>query len=165
MTDTNGHQRGRLMVGEAPSPAQLATPEDRAAVDTVLNDFPPFERSRLLPMLQAVQERRGSLSKGLLGYFGERSHVPFAEVYGVASFYALLSSDHPVAEVRLCSGVPCVLAGAEQLADVLRAQSSLTWNWFPCIGQCDRAPAALIDGEPVYHLTASSFGEVADGRH
>ena len=90
-----------------------------AAVDTVLTDFPPFERSRLLPMLQAVQARRGSLSKGLLGYLGERIHVPFAEVYGVASFYALLSSDHPAVELRLCSGVPCILAGADQLADVL----------------------------------------------
>ena len=154
------------MVGEAPTPAQVASAEDRAAVDAVVIEFPHFERTLLLPMLQAVQARRGGLSKGLIGYLGERVHRPFAEVYGVASFFALLAaSDHPMVEVRLCNGVPCILAGAEQLAETLQQQTSLTWHWFPCIGQCDRAPAALVDDEPRYHLTTSSLLEGADGRH
>jgi len=165
VTDRNGRQRGRLMVGEAPTPAEFATPQDRAAVDAVLLDFPRFERTLLLPVLQAVQAQRGGLSKGLLGYLCERVRMPFAEVYGVASFYALLAaSDHPVVEVRLCSGVPCILAGAEQLAETLRQQTSASWNWFPCLGQCDRAPAALVGDEPRYHLTTSSLLQVVDGR-
>ena len=153
------------MVGEAPTPAQLATAEDRVAVDAVLVEFPRFQRTLLLPVLQAVQARHGRLSKGLIGYLGERVRVPFSEVYGVASFYALLASDHPVVEVRLCNGVPCILAGAEQLAETLQQHTSLSWNWFPCIGQCDRAPAALVDGEPRYHLTTSNLVEAVDGRH
>jgi NADH-quinone oxidoreductase subunit F len=164
VTDGNG-RIGRPMVGEAPTPAQAATPEDRAAVDAVLEQFPRFQRTLLLPVLQAVQARRGGLSHGLLGYLGERVRVPFAEVYGVASFYALLATDHPAVRVRLCSGVPCILAGAEQLADSLRRWSTVDWRWFPCIGQCDRAPAALIDEDPVYRLTSASILEAVDGRH
>jgi len=153
------------MVGEAPTPAQSASAEDRLAVDAVLQDLPTFTRTLLLPTLQAVQARRGRLTQGVLGYLGERVHLPFSEVYGVASFYALLSSEVRSVDVRLCNGVPCVLAGAEQLAEALRQTSGATWSWFPCIGQCDRAPAALVDGEPAYGLTPLSVLVVRDAGH
>jgi NADH:ubiquinone oxidoreductase subunit E len=150
------------MVGEAPTPAQLATPSERATVDNVLLDLPPFERSALLPLLQAVQARAQTLSKGLLGYLGERIHVPFAELYGVASFYALLNTGRPPVRIRLCSGVPCILAGAEQVAHVL---GNSDWAWFPCIGQCDRAPAALVGEEVAYALTPSAATGLGNGSH
>jgi len=151
------------MVGEAPTPAQLATPAERAAVEDAMRDFPQFERSALLSLLQAVQGRSGSLSKGLLGYLGERTRVPFAELYGVASFYALLNTGRPAVRVRLCSGVPCILAGAEQIADALGQAGEVDWSWFPCIGQCDRAPAALVGEEPRYMLTRSNALDLLDG--
>jgi NADH:ubiquinone oxidoreductase subunit E len=152
------------MVGEAPAPAQGATAAERTAVDEVIAGFMPFERTQLLPLLQAVQTRSASLSKGVLGYLSERIRVPFAELYGVASFYALLDTGHPHVAIRLCNSVPCILAGAEQLGAVLRDATGLAhgetgpggaigWEWFPCVGQCDRAPAALIDDEAVYQLT------------
>jgi NADH:ubiquinone oxidoreductase subunit E len=153
------------MVGEAPTPAQTASDEERAAVDAVLDELPTFSRTLLLPTLQAVQVRHGHLTPGLLGYLGQQVHLPFADVYGVASFYALLSSEVRSVDVRLCNGVPCVLAGAELLAAALRQNSNVTWSWFPCIGQCDRAPAALVDGEPAYALTPSSVLEGRDARH
>src|SRR5215471_8517584 len=130
----------RQMVGEAPAPAELATPAERAAVDETLVQLQvmPFERAALLPLLQAVQRRSATLSKGLLGYLGQQIHVPFSEIYGVASFYALLNTGRPATRIRLCGGVPCILAGAEHLADALRTSNREDWQWFPCIGQCDR---------------------------
>jgi|SRR5579859_120093 len=153
------------MVGEAPTPAQLVTAAERFVVDEVLLDLPPFERSALLPVLQAVQARAPRLSKGLLGYLGDRIHVPFAELYGVASFYALLNTDRAPVRVRLCGGVPCILAGAEQIADVLSRSGNSDWTWFPCIGQCDRAPAALVGEEPAYALTQSAAIDLGNGSH
>jgi NADH:ubiquinone oxidoreductase subunit E len=153
------------MVGEAPRPAELSTPAERTAVDDTLPGFMPFDRAALLPLLQAVQQRSGTLSKGLLGYIGEQVRVPFAEIYGVASFYALLDTAGPATRVRLCNGVPCILAGAEQLADVLRQNNQTEWQWFPCIGQCDRAPAALVGEQPRYHLSPGDVLDVIDGYH
>jgi NADH:ubiquinone oxidoreductase subunit E len=160
-----GANHRRQMVGEAPAPAELASPDERAMVDEALRAFDPFERSQLLPLLQDVQARSGMLSKGLLGYLSQRVRVPFAELYGVASFYALLNTGQGTPRVRLCSGVPCILAGAESLAHMLRQEVRLDWSWFPCIGQCDRAPAALVDDEPIYHLTPSHVLAVAHGNH
>jgi NADH:ubiquinone oxidoreductase subunit E len=148
------------MVGEAPAPSELATADERAAVDQVLDRYPAFERSLLLPVLQDVQRQRGVLTKGLIGYLGSRVRVPFAEVYGVASFYALLASEHATPRIRLCSGVPCILAGAERIGAALDQR---TWDWFPCIGQCDRAPAALVGEEPVYSLSLDDVGSLLDG--
>src|SRR5262245_47454652 len=155
----------RQMVGEAPAPAELATPAERAAVDETLPQFTPFERDALLPLLQAVQLRSATLSKGLLGYLGQQIHVPFSDIYGVASFYALLNTGRPATRIRLCGGVPCILAGAEQLADALRTGGSQDWQWFPCIGQCDRAPAALVGEEPRYQLSAAEILDVSHGYH
>src|SRR5262249_14799356 len=150
--------RARRMVGEAPAPSELATPDERAVVDLVLERYPAFERSLLLPVLQDAQQRRGVLTKGLLGYLGSRVRVPFAEVYGVASFYALLTSERTAPRIRLCGGVPCILAGAERIGATLNEGTALTWDWFPCIGQCDRAPAALVGEEPVYSLSPDDVG-------
>lgn len=155
----------RQMVGEALLPGQLATPAERQAVDDTLPEFTPFDRSALLPLLQAVQARSETLSKGLLGYLGEQVRVPFAELYGVASFYALLNTGRPATRVRLCSGVPCILAGAERLAGELQNSGAVDWQWFPCIGQCDRAPAALVGEEPRYHLSTASALGMNDGDH
>jgi NADH:ubiquinone oxidoreductase subunit E len=151
------------MVGEAPVPSELATPDERAAVDLVLERYPAFERSLLLPVLQGVQQRRGVLTKGLIGYLGRRIRVPFAEVYGVASFYALLASERAAPRIRLCGGVPCILAGAERIGATLSERTALTWDWFPCIGQCDRAPAALVGEEPVYSLSTDDLSPFLDG--
>jgi NADH:ubiquinone oxidoreductase subunit E len=155
----------RQMVGEAPAPAESATPSECAIVDEVLQQFLPFERSALLPLLQTVQRKSTTLSKGLLGYLGERVRVPFAEIYGVASFYALLNTGRPATHVRLCSGVPCILAGAEQLAQALRQNSDVAWQWFPCIGQCDRAPAALVGDEPRYRLSSADMLRFSNAEH
>ena len=49
-------------------------------------------RHLLLPALQAVQARVGWVSEGALNYVCQRLSVPPADAYGVATFYALLST-------------------------------------------------------------------------
>ena len=48
-------------------------------------------RHLLLPVLQEVQARVGWISEGALEHVSERLTVPHADVYGVATFYGLLS--------------------------------------------------------------------------
>ncbi|MHB8619682.1 MAG: hypothetical protein ACYDAG_08945, partial [Chloroflexota bacterium] len=74
------------MVGEAPPPSVAATAAERAAADRVIGRFPDFERSLLLPVLRDLQAETAHLSKGLLGYLGERLRIPFSDLCGVASF-------------------------------------------------------------------------------
>jgi NADH-quinone oxidoreductase subunit F len=156
----------------------LATPAERAAVDAVLG---PAEsgwrggprdsgldghiarggheaRSRrdlLIPALHAVQARIGWISQPAQNYISRRLTVPPAEVFGVASFYALFATTaRPPVVAHVCDDLACRLAGSEELcADLERTMGregavdsvgERTWLRSPCLGLCERAPAAMI---------------------
>jgi NADH-quinone oxidoreductase subunit F len=138
--------------------------DERAAVDALLGLEESEDktvglreslglRHLLLPGLHAIQDRLGWISPGAIAYLCRRLHVPPAEAYGVASFYALfqLSEAAPVA-LHVCDDLACHLAGAPELVAELEhalgpegeARSGRAWHRSPCLGQCERAPAALL---------------------
>ncbi len=156
----------------------LASPAERAAVDGVLG--PPdsgwvggrrdsavdghaargghavrARRSQLLPALHAVQDRIGWISQPALNYICKRLTIPPAEAYGVATFYALLSTEPRAPSVaHVCDDIACRLVGAEELCDALERtlgpagepalDGRATWLRSPCLGRCERAPATLF---------------------
>jgi NADH-quinone oxidoreductase subunit F len=112
-------------------------------------------RSELLPALHAVQSRIGWISTPALNYICKRLAVAPAEAYGVATFYALFTtSPRPPVVAHVCDDIACRLAGAEAIcADLTRAVGAAgepipdgrtTWLRSPCLGLCDRAPAAMF---------------------
>jgi NADH-quinone oxidoreductase subunit F len=114
-------------------------------------------RHLLIPVLHAVQERIGWISPGALDHISERLTVPPAEAYGVASFYALFrTTPSPGAVVHVCDDIACQVNGAEQLCEQMKRRfgaegtesafdgAGVTWQRSPCLGQCDRGSAALI---------------------
>ena len=107
------------------------------------------QRHMLLPTLHALNERAGWISPGGLNYVAQRLTVPPADVYGVATFYALFSVDERAPRVvHVCDDIACRCAGSEELIAQLGpegvAENGATWLRGPCLGQCDRAPAALL---------------------
>jgi NADH-quinone oxidoreductase subunit F len=127
-------------------------------------------RHLLLPVLHAVQERIGWISPGALDHVCARLTIPPAEAYGVASFYALFrTTPSPSAVVHVCDDLACRVSGAEHVCaemerrfgaegiaggsggssspDSTEAGSNGTgvaWLRSPCLGQCDRGSAAMI---------------------
>ena len=107
------------------------------------------QRQMLLPTLHALHERAGWISPGGLSYVARRLTVPPADVYGVATFYALFSvTERPPRVVHVWDDVACRCAGSEELIAQLGPEGAdedgATWLRSPCLGQCDRAPAALL---------------------
>lgn len=122
----------------------VATEEERAAVDEVLDDpdivsqsaqkgensRSPLEgsaskrrnRHLLLPVLHGVQSRIGWISPGALNYLCFRMGIPPAEAYGVASFYALFSmTEQPPIVAHVCDDIVCKTRGAEALCSRLES--------------------------------------------
>ncbi len=133
-------------------------------------------RHLLLPAFHAVQSRVGWISEGALSYICERLTIPPAEAYGVATFYALLSTvPRPARVLHVCDDIACRCKGAEQLcAEIERTVGpayhapagdhheipldGAAWLRSPCLGLCDQAPAALLTiagPEPVERLFGS----------
>ncbi len=112
-------------------------------------------RDLLIPALHAVQSRIGWISQPALNYISRRLTVPPADAYGVATFYALFSTTpRPPTVAHVCDDIACRLAGAEDVAADLErslgpagspsADGSSTWLRSPCLGLCERAPAAML---------------------
>ena len=105
-------------------------------------------RDLLLPALHAAHDRVGWISRGALNYICRRLSVPPAEAWGVATFYHLFRTEPaPPVVAHVCDDIACRLHGAESICEALAAEprsDEWTWQRSPCLGQCDRAPAALI---------------------
>ncbi|GAB3145248.1 NAD(P)H-dependent oxidoreductase subunit E [Amycolatopsis stemonae] len=147
----------------------VATREEREAVA----EFAGGGRDQLLPALHAVNDRVGWISQGALNLICETLHVPPADAYGVASFYSLFALDErPERVVHVCTDLACRLKGADTVCDVLtehvgaagKARGGVTWLRSPCLGVCERAPAALTfqAGDPATtELVAPATGASA----
>ncbi|MEU1459789.1 NADH-ubiquinone oxidoreductase-F iron-sulfur binding region domain-containing protein [Streptomyces sp. NPDC005727] len=160
------------------------TDEERAAVDALLG--PPESswegadrtdadlrwarggraardrRDLLLPGLHAINDRIGWISEGALGYLCRRLTVPPAEAYGVATFYAMFSlRPRPATVLHVCTDLACTAAGAGELyagvEALLGPGSGVSVERSPCLGLCERAPAALAirAGDPVRTAVAA----------
>jgi len=111
-------------------------------------------RHLLLPALRAVQERVGWISESALDHICERLTIARADVYGVATFYGLLTVEPRAPRViHVCEDLACKCAGADNLIAQLEERlgpengddtHEITWLRSPCLGQCDRAPAAFV---------------------
>lgn len=111
-------------------------------------------RHLLLPGLHAVNDRVGWISEGALDYLCRRLTVPPAEAYGVATFYAMFSVEpRPATVLRVCTDLACAAAGASDLCAGIESRlgSGVQVERGPCLGLCERAPAALAikAGDPV----------------
>jgi NADH-quinone oxidoreductase subunit F len=107
------------------------------------------QRHLLLPALQALQRRVGWITDGGMGYVCRRLSVPPAEAFGVASFYALLATEpRPKTVIHVCDDVACRVNGGLELLERMRtvAGSDRAEHVVPspCLGMCDRSPAALV---------------------
>jgi NADH-quinone oxidoreductase subunit F len=127
------------------------------------------DRHLLLPALHALQGAVGWISEGGMNYVCERLTVPPAEAYGVASFYALFSTEpRPATVLHLCDDIACRVAGAEEL--VRRVEEDAPAGQVvrsPCLGMCERAPAALLQtaGERDVALGGVSFEQLGPFLH
>ena len=152
----------------------LATSAEKAAVDGVLGlpksgweDGTRSElsehaalshsvrRDQLLPVLHAIQSFAGWISPGAINYVAVRMNLPPAEIFGVASFYAMFSlSPRAPIVAHVCDDIACLARGAGELCAQLEknlgpvgsssSQNPAAWLRSPCLGLCERAPAALI---------------------
>ena len=83
-------------------------------------------------------EEEGGLRSGVVSKVHRQSGVPAADVYGVATFYHLLSD--PDTDVFVCQGLSCRVHDCEEAKRKLDARGEST-AFVSCLGRCDAAPA------------------------
>jgi len=132
-------------------------------------------RHLLLPVLHALQDRAGWVSRGGMEYACRRLSIPPADAFGVVTFYDRFATDkRPPLAVHVCDDVACKCAGADELCAALEesfgpsgatgSHSGAAWYRSPCLGLCDQSPAVLVERAGMRHeegrITQASVADV-----
>jgi NADH:ubiquinone oxidoreductase subunit F (NADH-binding) len=102
------------------------------------------ERERVLALL----EEQGGVTEASVREVAIETNVPEADIWGAGLFYTLINK--PGRRVRICDGLSCRMAGADALFEELNAAGK-SCEMVSCLGQCDRAPAALDEDLELLH--------------
>jgi formate dehydrogenase beta subunit len=122
----------------------------------------PHRRDLLIENLHKLNDEYRALHDRHLVALAKEMNLPMSEVYEVATFYhhfEVVRGNDPVADitVRVCDGVACELAGAQNLLTKLPAilgNPNVKVVAAPCVGRCEQAPVAVVHQYPVIFATS-----------
>lgn len=134
-----------------PDPASTPVPDDlRAAIEAEMAKYPD-RRSASIPALFHVQRRYGWCTPEGIDQAAAVMGVTPGFLVSVASFYDMLDLE-PVGRNRVyvCTNISCSLCGADALHDALAQATAddedIFVRPFECLGACDIAPMASVNG-------------------
>jgi NADH-quinone oxidoreductase subunit E len=153
-----------------PDPATTPVPDElRAEIERHMALYPD-SRSAAIPALHAVQGWYGWCSPTAIEQAACVMRLTPAYMIAVATFYDMFDTV-PTGEhtIYVCTNISCSLRGADALyAEMLSAAGddpAFNVRGFECLGACDIAPMASVNGEYVGPLTTEDCAAiVADVR-
>ncbi len=128
----------------------------------------------LLEVLHVIQGQLGFVPPAAVPVIAEELNLSRAEVHGVITFYHYFRQQPPGRHVvQLCRAEACQAMGANKLVQHAKrrlgvdfhgttADGKVTLEAVYCLGNCARAPAAMIDGELQGCVTAQKFDVMID---
>lgn len=131
--------------------------------------------SKLIPILQEVQEEYHYLPEDVLTYIACSLGIPPANVYGVATFYSHFALE-PKGKyvIKLCDGTACHVKESMPILDALRGKLCLserrkttedmlfTIETVSCLGACSIAPVVVINEQVYGHMTPQRAEKLID---
>jgi NADH-quinone oxidoreductase subunit E len=136
-----------------PDAATTPVPDElRRTIEEAMARYPD-EHSAAIPALHAAQEVHGYCSPEAIRQVAAVMQVTPAYLSSVATFYDMLETwprprHH---DVYVCTNISCSLRGADHLLDAMVAAAAghpdVHVRAFECLGACDIAPMASVDGE------------------
>jgi formate dehydrogenase beta subunit len=132
----------------------------------------PLRRDLLIEFLHLIQDKWGHISAARLAALALEMRLPQAEVYEVATFYHHFDvvketeAAPPEVTIRVCDSLSCAMAGADRLIEELktRAPESVRVLHAPCMGQCEKAPAAAVGRNYVGNVSVDRLLKLAESR-
>jgi NADH-quinone oxidoreductase subunit E len=150
-----------------PDPADVEVPAAlRAAIEAHMAKYPD-RHSAALPALGAAQEQHGWCSPEAIAQVAAVMQVTPAYLSSVATFYDMLRT-RPLGRryLYVCTSVACYGRNAKAVFDAIADQAreqgleDVQVREFECLGACDMAPMASVDGRYVGPLDLSDAGEL-----
>jgi NADH-quinone oxidoreductase subunit E len=150
-----------------PDPSSTPVPEQlRREIESHMALYPD-SRSAALPALEAAQRVHGWCSPEAIEQVACVMGVTPASLDALVTFYDMLEAE-PVGRhaIFICTNISCSLCGADELYAAVRdaAGEDRTFNVraFECLGACDIAPMASVDGVYVGPLAIDDVPRLLD---
>jgi NADH:ubiquinone oxidoreductase subunit E len=150
-----------------PDPAEVeVSAELRAEIESLIAKYPD-RHSAALPALGAAQRRHGWCSPAAIREVAAVMQVTPAYLSSIVTFYDMLRAE-PVGSryVYVCTSVSCHLSDAKAVHDAIWEEArdqgleDVEIREFECLGACDMAPMASIDGRYVGPLSEDDAPEI-----
>lgn len=139
---------------------------ERSAIEHEMHHYED-PRAASIEALKIVQKARGWVPDGACDAISEILGIPASDIEGVATFYSQIFRV-PVGRhiIRVCDSMTCYIGGHESVLDSIKneigiepgqttADNRFTLIPVCCLGNCDKAPALMIDDD--------TFGDVQPG--
>jgi NADH:ubiquinone oxidoreductase subunit E len=150
-----------------PDPATTPVPAHvRTAIEGLMTKYPDF-RSAVIPAMKIAQNEHGWLSPTALEQAACVLRLTPAYLVSVASFYDMFElRPKGKTDVYVCTNISCSLMGADavfaRMKDVLGGDPDFNVRGFECLGACEIAPMASVDGVYVGPLTEDDAERIRD---
>jgi len=125
-----------------------------------------------LELLKDIQTRQAGLSPATITDAARALKLPPGQLYGMATFYSMLSLEERRKVLRVCDGPVCWLKKASGQSLVISEQLPIEWQNVikdydvertSCLGLCDHAPAVLVEDEQAGPVLPEDANKVCEG--
>jgi NADH:ubiquinone oxidoreductase subunit E len=149
-----------------PDPATTPVPPElKAEIEAAMAKYPD-RRSAVIPALHAAQEVHGWCSPEAIDQVAAVMALTPAYLTSVATFYDMFSlSPKSRNDVYVCTNISCSLRGADEFYEAMIAAAQgedVAVRSFECLGACDIAPMASVNGEYVGPLTDEDADRIVE---
>jgi NADH-quinone oxidoreductase subunit E len=129
-------------------------------------------RAELIPVLSDVNRAVGYLPAEALEEISRLMHLPKSQVFAVATFYHMLSTEKLGQHVvQFCESAPCHVVGGREVFQALQdqlglepGQTSQDGKWslvtVSCLGVCGIGPVIIIDEQMYGSVTPAQIPEI-----
>lgn len=131
-----------------------------AELERLKRNYPNLKACILPTLWIAQREYGGYLDGNAIAEVAHRLQRSYAEVEGVATFYSMYNTAHPVGRhmIEVCTCLTCHMCGAYRIADYLKQKLGIgfgettpdgvfTLHEVECLNACDRAPLLQVGSE------------------
>ena len=150
-----------------PDPATTPVPAHvRTAIEDLMAKYPDI-RSAAIPAMKVVQREHGWLSPTALEQCACVMRLTPAYLISVASFYDMFElRPKGATDIYVCTNISCSLCGADEIYAEMQAVTGedpqFNVRGFECLGACEIAPMASVDGVYVGPLTKEDCRTIAE---
>jgi NADH:ubiquinone oxidoreductase subunit E len=148
-----------------PDPATTPVPEQlRTEIEATMAKYPD-RRSAAIPALHAAQAVHGWCSPEAIEQVACVMQLTPAYLTAVATFYDMFAmAPKGRNDVFVCTNISCSLRGADEFYEAMLAAAAqdpdVDVRSFECLGACDIAPMASVNGEFVGPLDTDDAAQI-----